>query len=118
MAAILGTVRSFLAAMPFLRAFTDNMLAFVNQHKCHGWDTKLVLPPALQDEVRRIGELMVGWKGQKFLGQVPIRNLHSDSSDWGWGGVDITTGSHVQDYWRDKSGLHINIKELQAEWTL
>jgi hypothetical protein len=72
MAAILGTVRSFLAAMPFLRAFTDNMLAFVNQHKCHGWDTKLVLPPALQCEVRRLGELMVGWKGQKFLGQVPI----------------------------------------------
>ena len=57
---------------------------------------------------------MMGWKGQKFFGQVPIRNLHSVSANWGWGGVDITTGNHVQDYWRDKSGLHINIKELQV----
>ena len=31
MAAILGATRSFLMAMPFLRAFTDHMLAFVNQ---------------------------------------------------------------------------------------
>ena len=30
MAAILGNIRSFLMAMPFLRASTDHMLAFVN----------------------------------------------------------------------------------------
>ena len=32
MAAILGTVRSFLVSLPFLRAFTDTMVEFVNQN--------------------------------------------------------------------------------------
>ena len=38
MAAILGSVRSFLMAMPFLRAFTDHMRDFVNQQANLGWD--------------------------------------------------------------------------------
>ena len=41
MAAILGTVRSFLTALPFLRAFTDQMRAFVSLQQKHGWDQKL-----------------------------------------------------------------------------
>ena len=32
MAAILGTVRSFLVALPFLRAFTDTIVGFTTQH--------------------------------------------------------------------------------------
>ena len=32
MAAILGVVRYFLTAMPFLRAFTDNMMEFVRKN--------------------------------------------------------------------------------------
>ena len=35
-AAILGQVRSFLAAMPFLRAFTDQLVQFTNQSLVHG----------------------------------------------------------------------------------
>ena len=38
MAAILGSIRSFLMAMPFLRAFTDHMKDFVNQQAHLGWD--------------------------------------------------------------------------------
>jgi len=36
MAAIQGTVRSFLTALPFLRAFTDEMYLFINQHPSEG----------------------------------------------------------------------------------
>lgn len=38
MAAILGQVRSFLVAVPFLRAFTDIMCNFVAQSEKFGWD--------------------------------------------------------------------------------
>ena len=44
MAAILGTVRSFLVALPFLRAFTDTMVQFVNQQQRFGWDFKGQIP--------------------------------------------------------------------------
>jgi hypothetical protein len=30
------------------------------------------------------------------------------------GGLDITTGKFVQEFWREKSYLHINIKEMIA----
>ena len=39
--------------------------------------------------------------------------LHSDSSSHGWG-VDVESGKLVQEYWREKSTLHINEKELAA----
>ena len=38
MAAILGATRRFLMAMPFLRAFTDQLVQFVNQQEHIGWD--------------------------------------------------------------------------------
>ena len=72
MAAILGQVRSFLTAMPFLRAFTDTMLAFVNQHLWEGWDTRLPLPLCLKLEVRDINNLMHIWKGRSFHGPCAV----------------------------------------------
>ena len=45
MAALLGNVRSFLMAMPFVRAFKDNMMDFVNQNRKWGWDAVLEIPP-------------------------------------------------------------------------
>jgi hypothetical protein len=45
MATILGQVRSFLQALPFLRAFTDLMVKFVDQHTHQGWDKQLFVPP-------------------------------------------------------------------------
>ena len=38
MVAILGSVRSFLMAMPFLRAFTDLLAQFVGQYESSGWE--------------------------------------------------------------------------------
>ena len=58
MAAILGATRSFLMAMPFLRAFTDQLVQFVNQQETHGWDLKLVIPTSLKDQVKKMGILM------------------------------------------------------------
>ena len=56
---------------------------------------------------------MAGWSGRPFLAS-PSRVLHSDSSTHGWGGLDAGTGEMVQEYWREKAVLHINVKELQA----
>ena len=52
--------------------------------------------------------------GRAFQGMCPVRFLHSDSSDQIWAGLDTTTNTAVQDFWRDQSVLHINVKELQA----
>jgi hypothetical protein len=114
MAAILGNIRSFLMAMPFLRAFTDHMLAFVNQQGKWGWDSPLEIPQALQQEVRELNHLTSTWPGRPFQEKVVARKLHSDSSNHGWAGVDIGQGTVVQEFWREKNGLHINVKELDA----
>jgi len=114
MAAILGNIRSFLMAMPFLRAFTDHMLAFVNQQSQFGWDKSLNIPKSLQQEVRDLNQLTSSWTGRPFQEKVVVRKLHSDSSNHGWAGVDVEHGTVVQEFWRGKSGLHINVKELDA----
>ena len=114
MAAILGVVRSFLTAMPFLRAFTGEMMLFVQKHKISGWDKRHAVPLGLQQQVREVKDLMETWEGRTLGGLTPVRELHSDSSDFGWGGVDLTTGAAIQEFWREQSGLHINVKELQA----
>ena len=57
---------------------------------------------------------MKTWKGRTFQGENQIRELHSDSFQNAWAGVDVTTGHLVQEFWRDKAGLHINVKELEA----
>ena len=114
MAAILGNVRSFLMAMPFLRAFTDNMRDFVNQNRKWGWDAVLEIPPGLQREVRDLNVLTQEWTGRSFHDKVAVRKLHSDSSNLSWAGVDIIEGTIVQEFWREKGSLHINVKELEA----
>ena len=43
-----------------------------------------------------------------------MRELHSDSSQEAWAGVDVTAGALVQEFCRDKICLHINVKELDA----
>ena len=74
----------------------------------------MFIPQELQNQVMEMKEIMEKWKGRKFEGKIPVRELHSDSSQNAWAGVDVTSGKMVQDFWRDKSGLHINVKELEA----
>ena len=40
--------------------------------------------------------------------------LHSDSSNKGWAGLDLSTGQFIHDFWRKENSLHINVKELKA----
>jgi hypothetical protein len=114
MAAILGQVRSFLVAMPFLRAFTDKMLLFVIHNQVCGWDQRSCVPPSLKQEVLEVHQLVSQWGGRPFEGRCQVRHLASDSSDLAWAGLDLGTGLAVQDFWRAKSDLHINVKELDA----
>ena len=110
MAAILGATRAFLMAMPFLRAFTDQMVQFVNQQESKGWDRKLVVPEPLKEQVKEVGTLIQTWKGRKVQGKSTVRELHSDSSQEAWAGVHVTSGQIVQEYWREKRHSHINVK--------
>ena len=66
MAAILGATRSFLMAMPFLRAFADQLVQFVNQQERIGWDKRIQIPSALQAQVREMSVIMETWKGRTF----------------------------------------------------
>ena len=115
MAAILGQIRSCLPALPFLRAFSDKLVSFVNQQISTGWDTQLSIPQELKDQLVNLKELLTQNPGQSFQdNQTQRQHLHSDSSDWGWAGLDLTTGKFVQEFWRKEANLHINVKELKA----
>ena len=89
-------------AMPFLRAFTDQWVQFVNQQEFLGWDQKVPIPLALRQQVQEMHSIMEEWKGRKFQGKTPVRTLHSDSSQKAWAGVDVTSGSMVQEFWREQ----------------
>jgi hypothetical protein len=112
--AILGTVRSFLMALPALRAFSDELLQFSNAQVQYGWDTPLTIPEKLKTQVKELNALFEIWRGRPLPKKVPVRDLHSDASNLGWAAVDTTGNQSIQDFWRDKQGLHINIKELFA----
>ena len=114
MAAILGVVRSFLCAMPLLRAFTDMMVNHVSKSQNHGWDKKLPLGMDLKEQVKMVITLMEEWKGRPFQDKIPVRTLYSDSSDLAWAGVDAKNGTIIQEFWRERGHLHINVKELHA----
>ena len=85
-------------AMPFLRAVTDQLVQFVNQQEQIGWDRKVQIPSALQAQVKEMGTMMDQWKGRTFQGKTPVRELHSDSSQEAWAGVDVTAGTIVQGF--------------------
>ena len=112
-AAILGKIRANIFALPFLKAFTDSLCQFLLVHSADSWDSFHSISPEIKDQLREVKSLMAGWSGRPFLAS-PSRVLHSDSSTHGWGGLDAGTGEMVQEYWREKAVLHINVKELQA----
>ena len=86
MAAILGQVRSFLQAIPALRSFTDLMLGFIRNNQLQGWDKACPIPEIMKEELKTIGKLLTDWPGRSFGKQTPKREIHSDSSDFCWGG--------------------------------
>ena len=114
MAAILGQVRSFLAALPFLRAFTDHLVQFVRKQQTQGWDCSLRVPSELKEQILNIKNVLLSWEGRQFGGLAPVRMIHSDSSTQGWGAIELLSGQKLHEFWRTDQGLHINVKELKA----
>eukprot|EP00667_Euglena_gracilis_P032154 EG_transcript_48498 len=100
-------------ALPFLRAFTDALANFLVENSTAPWDSKHPISQRIKDQLREIKILMDTWGGRPFP-QSANRELHSDSSTHAWGGLDIRTGKIVQEFWRENSILHINVKELSA----
>lgn len=113
MAAILGQVRSFLVAMPFLRCFTDTLCTFVREGSRKNWDCSIVIPQDLKEQLLSVKSLLDNYNGRPFP-EKHTKTLHSDSSTLGWAGLDLGSGHFVQDFWRDQVHLHINVKELKA----
>ena len=115
-AAILGRFGSLLLALPALRAFTDLLVIFVCLHQRYGWDAYPPVPDALKEQVISVSTILKEWPGRPFLQTPPPAALHlaSDSTPWGWGGLDLTAQSQiVQDFWNFNT-THINHKELEA----
>ena len=73
MASILGQVRSFLVALPFLRAFTDTMCQFVNISTQKGWNHQQKVPSNLKDQLKEIKIVLDNWGGDPFY-QTPNKN--------------------------------------------
>jgi hypothetical protein len=113
LAAILGQIRCNLMALPFLRAFTDSLTKFLVANSTAPWDSKHPISQEIKAQLREIKILLDTWGGRPFP-QNATRELHSDSSTHAWGGLDIRTGKIVQEFWRENSILHINVKELSA----
>jgi hypothetical protein len=111
--AILGQIRANLLALPFLRAFTGDLVEFLAKKAQDSWDSKHLISPEIKGELKKVRELLEFWSGRPFP-QKATRILHSDSSDLGWGGLDPISGEKIQEYWRDKKDLHINVKEMEA----
>jgi len=76
-------------------------------------DKKFRIYPEIKSELKKVGEKLDSWSGRNFP-QKSTEVLFSDSSDFGWGGINPQTGEKIQEFWRDKSHLHINQKEMMA----
>ena len=66
-ASILGVVKSGLAGLTALRAFSDLLVNFVNQHMQVGWDVPLIVPDVLHEQIRGLKGLLMTWPGRPFL---------------------------------------------------
>ena len=105
---------AFLLPSPSSGPLRINWYFFCSLSHSAGWDRELALPKDLVGQVREISQLLKSWEGRNFEGQDPVRQNFSDSSDLGWGALDITSGAQLEEFWRTEKGLHINVKELKA----
>lgn len=78
--AILGTFRSVLSCLPFLRCFTDSIKEFSDNHSIVGWYAAFsITTSGLEQAVAMKGLLMV-WPGGTFQPPGPQRLLYSDAT--------------------------------------
>ena len=82
-------------------ALTDHMKEFVNQQAHLGLYFLQKMPQHLKQEVNDFYYLKNNLDRQTFFfGKIPLRQLHSDSSNHAWAGLDIKNGTVVQEFWR------------------
>lgn len=117
MAAILGTVRGFLVALPFLREFTDSMVQFVNQQQTFWRGYQQSVPPKLKAQIKEVKNLLKNWQGRPFLkGGKPKRKFYFDSSTLAWSGLDLSRNFGGKSFPAYKcqrgGGCHSNGKSL------
>jgi len=84
-ASILGQIRSYLVALPFLRLVTGQLLRFSLLAQENGWDFPIQIPSSLKEEIKELHHWLQPGQGRPFLSQ-PSKILHSDSSTFAWGG--------------------------------
>ena len=73
-ASILGQVRSYLVALPFLRLVTDQLLQFSNLHKTKGGDHGLPLDDEFRRQVVELETYLHPGFGRKFF-TPPLREI-------------------------------------------
>ena len=98
-------------ALPSLRAFTDVLVGFVNQHTLVGWDHRFTILDSLKVQVKEIKILLESWEGRPFASTpagVAFRQLRFGL------GVDLKSRQFVQKLSREQSAHHINWKEMVA----
>ena len=72
-ASILGQVRSYLVALPFLRLVTDQLLQFSNLHKTKGWDHGVPLADEFRQQVVELETYLHPGFARKFF--TPLREI-------------------------------------------
>lgn len=105
MASILGQIRANLLALPFLRAFTSQLVLFLQRTGADPWEKKFPISEDIKSQLREVGTILKSWSGRPFPHEAK-KLLHSDSSDLSWGGLDVNSGKMVQEYRREKSALN------------
>ena len=85
LAAVLGRLRSLLFALPHARLLSDHMLNLLNQYSLQGWDLQLTLSPVVHDQICSTIEILKIWRGRKFIHELPMETLFTDSRTRHWG---------------------------------
>jgi hypothetical protein len=91
----------------------QTLCQFLQNQAAAPWDQNFLIPQEIKNQLKEVKILLENWSGRPFP-QNATRELHSDSSTHAWGGLDVKTGQFVQEFWRNQSVLHINVKELSA----
>ena len=113
MAAIRDSIRSFLMAMPFPRAFTNIMPQIVREKipRLGSKTGNAPLPSKGSPRARTTHPCLAreafAWKGGS---EATAFRLFPKGLGW----VGKPNWAIVQEFWRGQNGLHINVKELQA----
>ena len=85
-ASILGQVRSYLVALPFLRLVTQKLLAFSQISTTQGWDHSIQIPKELKHEIQELRKFLEPGLGQTIQ-STRKKNFAQRQFNLGLGGI-------------------------------